>query len=39
MLGGGVPCCPWWGDPWGKHGVCPFDMKLRAGDVAVAAIT
>ena len=31
MLGGGVPYCPWWGGPWGEHGVCPFDEPLRAG--------
>ena len=30
MLDGGVPYCPWWGGPWGKHGVCPFDEPLRA---------
>ena len=39
VLGGGVPYCPWWGGPWGEHGVCPFDEPLRAGVVAVAAIT
>ena len=31
MRGGGVPYCPWWGGPWGEHGVCPFDEPLRAG--------
>ena len=31
MRVGGVPYCPWWGSPWGKHGVCPFDEPLRAG--------
>ena len=31
MLGGGVPYCPWWGGPWGEHGVYPFDEPLRAG--------
>ena len=31
MRGGGVPYCPWWEDPWGEHGVCPFDEPLRAG--------
>ena len=31
MRGGGVPYCPWWGGPWGKPGVCPFDEPLRAG--------
>ena len=31
MLGGGVPHCPWWGDLWGEHGVCPLDEPLRAG--------
>ena len=31
MLGGRVPYCPWWGGPWGKHGVCPLDKPLRAG--------
>ena len=31
MWGGGVPYCPWWGGPWGEHGVCPFDEPLRAG--------
>ena len=31
MLGCGVPYCPWWGGPWGEHGVCPFDEPLRAG--------
>ena len=31
MLGGGVPYCPWFGGPWGEHGVCPFDEPLRAG--------
>ena len=31
MLGGGVPYCPWWGGPWGEHGVCPFGERLRAG--------
>ena len=30
MLGGGVPYCPWWGGPWGEHGVCAFDEPLRA---------
>ena len=31
MRGGGVPYCPWWGGPWGEHGVCPFDEPLWAG--------
>ena len=31
MLGGGAPYCPWWGGPWGEHGVCPFEEPLRAG--------
>ena len=31
MRGGGVPYCPWWGGPWGEHGVCPFDESLCAG--------
>ena len=31
MLGGEVPYCPWWGGPWGEHGVCPFDEPLPAG--------
>ena len=31
MRGGGVLYCPWWGGPWGEHGVCPFDEPLRAG--------
>ena len=31
VLGGGVPYCPWWGGPWGEHGVCPFDEPLQAG--------
>ena len=31
MRGGGVPYCPWWGGPWGEHGVCAFDEPLRAG--------
>ena len=31
MGGGAVPYCPWWGGPWGEHGVCPFDEPLRAG--------
>ena len=31
MRGVGVPYCPWWGGPWGGHGVCPFDEPLRAG--------
>ena len=31
MLGGGVPYCPWFGGPWGEHGVCHFDEPLRAG--------
>ena len=31
MRGGGVPHCPWWGGPWGKHGICPFDEPLWAG--------
>ena len=31
MRGGGVPYCPWWGGPWGEHGVSPFDEPLWAG--------
>ena len=31
MVGGEVPYSPWWGGPWGEHGVCPFDEPLRAG--------
>ena len=31
VLRGGVAYCPWWGGPWGEHGVCPFDEPLRAG--------
>ena len=31
VLGGGVPYSPWWGGPWGEHGVCSFDEPLRAG--------
>ena len=31
MRGGGVPYCPWWGGPWGEHGVGPFDEPLWAG--------
>ena len=31
MRGGGVPYCPWWGGPWGEHGVCLCDEPLRAG--------
>ena len=31
VRGGGVPYCPWWGGPWGEHGVCPFDEPLPAG--------
>ena len=27
---GWVPYCPWWGGPWGEHGVCAFDKPLRA---------
>ena len=30
MRGGKVPYCPWWGDPWGEHSVCPFDEPLWA---------
>ena len=30
MLVGGVPYCPWWGGPWGEHGVCLFHEPLRA---------
>ena len=25
-----VPYCPWWGRPWGEHGVGPFDEPLWA---------
>ena len=45
VWGGGVPYCPWWGAPWGEHGVCPLEEPLRAGGrsysgyhVVVAAI-
>ena len=31
LRSGGVPYCPWWGGPWGEHGVCPLDEPLRAG--------
>ena len=31
MRGGKVLYCPWWGGPWGEHGVCPFDEPLWAG--------
>ena len=31
MRGGGVPYCPWWGGPWGEHGVCGFEEPLWAG--------
>ena len=31
MQGGGVPYCPWWGGPWGEHGVGPFDEPLWDG--------
>ena len=31
MRGGGVPYCPWWGSPWGQHGVCPFEEPMSAG--------
>ena len=30
VWGGGVPYCPWWGGPWGEHGVGPFDEPLWA---------
>ena len=30
LRGGGVPYCPWWGGPWGEHGVGPFDEALWA---------
>ena len=30
LRGGGVLYCPWWGGPWGKHGVGPFDDPLWA---------
>ena len=31
MLADGVPYFPWWGGPWGEHGICLFDEPLRAG--------
>ena len=31
MQGSGVSYCPWWGGPWGEHGVGPFDEPLWAG--------
>ena len=31
MRGVGAFYCPWWGGPWGEHGVCLFDEPLRAG--------
>ena len=31
MRSGGVPYCPWWRDPWGQHGVGPFDEPLGDG--------
>ena len=31
VLGCGGPYCPWWGGPWGEHGVCPLDDPLWAG--------
>ena len=31
MRVGRVPYCPWWGGPWGEHGVCPLDEALWAG--------
>ena len=31
VRGGGVTYCPWWGGPWGEHGVGPFHEPLRAG--------
>ena len=30
MRGGGFPYCPWWGGPWGEHGVDPLDKPLWA---------
>ena len=32
MRDGGVPYCPWWGGPWGEHGVCGFDGPFWAGE-------
>ena len=31
VRGGGLPHCPWWGRPWGEHGVSPFEEPLWAG--------
>ena len=32
MRGDEVRYGPWWGGPWGKHGVCPFDKPLWDGE-------
>ena len=31
VRGSGVAYCPWWGGPWGEHGVGPFEESLWAG--------